>query len=263
MVFATASWALGSPPPARRAPPRRDGHGWLPRFTSACAESAGVEQSGSRWSAVHLRLRGERARTCTTADRVGGSPPPARRAPVARIDVKHLVRFTSACAESATPSRSDWSPRSVHLRLRGERRMTARAEQVPGGSPPPARRAPRSLHRGLGLLRFTSACAESAVPAWPRPARAPVHLRLRGERIGHAHASSSVSGSPPPARRAPGRCAHPNRRKRFTSACAESARRRGMSRRRRSGSPPPARRALLLIWGSIQALPIRYPLPRG
>ncbi len=130
------------------------------------------------------------------------------------------------------------------------------------GSPPPARRGPRSSAPLPGRWRFTSACAERTARVHAGVPHFPVHLRLRGEDAKARFAQGVLDGSPPPARRGLLRDGELLAPRRFTSACAERTPRPGSRkvsstvhlrlrgedgppRRRVSrafGSPPPARR---------------------
>ncbi len=72
------------------------------------------------------------------------------------------------------------------------------------GSPPPARGALCRVPRAMGATRITPACAGSTSSRRRSPLRPPDHPRLRGEHKGDMVAMGDCSGSPPPARGAPG-----------------------------------------------------------
>ncbi len=258
----STNWA-GSPPPARRAPAPNEDRRPARRFTSACAESTSRMGGAGGDLTVHLRLRGEHRPGRRGKDSLTGSPPPARRALTGPLDPQLNPRFTSACAESTPTRRPGRAPRTVHLRLRGEHTATMAVSMLASGSPPPARRALGTEDRQRLPVRFTSACAESTRAVGGKHRRSPVHLRLRGEHVRIQGAVGLPFGSPPPARRAHRAAPAVQPRVRFTSACAESTRRREDVSVRRAvhlrlrgehgprtgrwdadyGSPPPARRA--------------------
>ena len=110
----------GSPPPSRRAPPRREHRADLERFTSAFAESTASSRGSSGTSTVYLRLRREHLPDRQGHDLGLGSPPPSRRAPSCEIVMSTSGRFTSAFAESTRSRRAPRRAPAVHLRLRGE-----------------------------------------------------------------------------------------------------------------------------------------------
>ncbi len=214
--------AVGSPPPARRAPVTRNNATVGKRITSACAESTPPRSAPPPAAPDHLRLRGEHIAESASAPWLFGSPPPARRARRRRNRADRRRRITSACAESTPRRRRRTEQASDHLRLRGEHGTSARVSGRCAGSPPPARRARPEAGPGSRRDRITSACAESTGPAPCARLTRPDHLRLRGEHGGRSKLVGKVTGSPPPARRAPGPGPHPLPRARITSACAES-----------------------------------------
>ncbi len=90
---------IGSPPLARRGPPRPPGRRHRQRLTSARAERTSASSSSSTSSAAHLRSRGEDAFSWASSAACCGSPPLARRGP--RVTMFEPIRYglTSARAE--------------------------------------------------------------------------------------------------------------------------------------------------------------------
>ncbi len=187
-----------------------------------------------------------------------------------------MQRFTSACAERTPPSSPLNRGISVHLRLRGADDDVPERPEREHGSPPPARSGRRDVPDHLALRRFTSACAERTGRGRSASPPAAVHLRLRGADRANRNGTSTLTGSPPPARSGPRARPTDVVIDRFTSACAERTlvhpailgyqavhlRLRGADSTRSgrpggsSGSPPPARSGLRSRAGT--ALPQRF-----
>ena len=172
---------IGSPPPARGAPGRRDRSTRCVRITPACAGST------TRWwppgpaTPDHPRLRGEHCDRHEPGTDHRGSPPPARGALTDTIDNRASKRITPACAGS-TPSLRHYVPRaSDHPRLRGEHIAYQMPRTGYWGSPPPARGAPRQRLDGRRGGRIPPACAGSTCATTPATGTWWDHPRLRGE----------------------------------------------------------------------------------
>ncbi len=151
-----------------------------------------------------------------------GSPPLARRAPLADVVGEGELWVTSARAESTSPSSCRRWCGPGHLRSRGEHALHQALPDLIGGSPPLARRArcgfrPPRCGRGV-----TSARAESTGGTGPGPSRTTGHLRSRGEHARAGKDTVAAYGSPPLARRARARTSRADRPSRVTSARAES-----------------------------------------
>ncbi len=98
---------------------------WLRRFIPACAGNG--SSGGASWKgpSVHPRVCGERCTGTRKAPRIPGSSPRVRgTADPAVVDVL-LLRFIPACAGNGREWPNESTPRSVHPRVCGERRVVA------------------------------------------------------------------------------------------------------------------------------------------
>uniref|UniRef100_UPI003C7C1DEC CRISPR-associated endonuclease Cas3'' n=1 Tax=unclassified Streptomyces TaxID=2593676 RepID=UPI003C7C1DEC len=134
------------------------------------------------------------------------------------------VRFTSARAESTACRKSGHSGPSVHLRSRGKHLVGAPDRRGTYGSPPLARRARVDSTAASNVIRFTSARAESTQEHEHDQEHGAVHLRSRGKHDALHVEHERERGSPPLARRAPGRRCIPGDLRQFISARAGSTR---------------------------------------
>ena len=253
----------GSPPPARGARRAARCRCRQLRITPACAGSTGSTGARSGTSRDHPRLRGEHRCGGASWTWFSGSPPPARAAPTSSTSTSKCPGITPACAGSTRQALRRARAVSDHPRLRGEH-TSARIVVAPyWGSPPPARGARRRARRSCRVLGITPACAGSTTRVQRSCAMHSDHPRLRGEHATGATMSTTVTGSPPPARGARCRSVTGHVVVGITPACAGSAephtcrfvpdadhpRLRGehaisLGRVARSpGSPPPARGA--------------------
>ncbi len=256
---------LGSPPLARRAPVDQPGHVPRCRLTSARAESTQSRTRPEQPPEAHLRSRGEHTARAAACAANNGSPPLARRARHEQHPRARRRRLTSARAESTCPLPCQPGRAAAHLRSRGEHERVFGLSATRAGSPPLARRAPHRARQEQGVLRLTSARAESTAPPSTPGSRTAAHLRSRGEHGSHLRGVGTLNGSPPLARRARRTQRQRPIGRRLTSARAESTRRRSRSWPRPAahlrsrgehvraqrhlhacgGSPPLARRARL------------------
>ncbi len=172
--------------------------------------------------ATHLRSRGEHQ--VLSAARVPGPDPPplARRARIRPGPGRSVVRPTSARAESTLPHGLPRAVLRTHLRSRGEHRLWIGSMQLFCDPPPLARRARKRLRHDRGLLRPTSARAESTAAAVRSPRSRTTHLRSRGEHPTMEESDPRRTDPPPLARRARRRTLPLRARLRPTSARAES-----------------------------------------
>ena len=137
-----------------------------------------------------------------------------------RLQGAEHSRFIPACAGNAT-ARGPATPKSVHPRMRGERKSV---EASPGQRRFIPACAGNTAHDAdAALRRFIPACAGNTGGAPPRSAPS-VHPRMRGEhRAGQARHEFGVRSSP----HARGNCASPARSSyahgRFIPACAGNA----------------------------------------
>ena len=109
------------------------------RFIPACAGNALAEDESISRRPVHPRMRGERRIPGAEVGQRDGSSPHARGTQVALVDDHPVKRFIPACAGNAVGRRTRRGSRSVHPRMRGERRAGPGAGSRPVGSSPHAR----------------------------------------------------------------------------------------------------------------------------
>ncbi len=192
------------------------------RLTSAPAESTRGPGRAPTGAPAHLRSRGEHSGGQPSAVAAYGSPPLARRAHRRCGNCDQRIRLTSARAESTTRTGRSSASSSAHLRSRGEHLAGAVALDHLVGSPPLARRARAQGRSRLPGGRLTSARAESTALRVPVNRQALAHLRSRGEHAQAPTVTGLPDGSPPLARRAPGRGSCGRCARRLTSARAES-----------------------------------------
>ncbi len=138
----TSSGIFGSPPRARGQVSRPVLHADGSRFTPACAGTGRSPASSSHASAVHPRVRGDRARPIAVPIAASGSPPRARgQGDHLLLGARH-ARFTPACAGT------------------GVRSVVAR--QKARFTPACAGTGPHDLEKEAAI-RFTPACAGTGV----------------------------------------------------------------------------------------------------
>ena len=151
----------GSSPRTRRTP-----YSWHMviedgRFISAHAENTSSERLSFSVLAVHLRARGEHNKFCFGAWRAFGSSPRTRRTQRYYDSSCRKPRFISAHAENTKRFIAHCSPRSVHLRARGEHLNSAVYVLCICGSSPRTRRTPAQSPSSRWSSRFISAHAEN------------------------------------------------------------------------------------------------------
>ena len=153
------------------------------RFIPACAGNAFCSAVKNALATVHPRVRGERGERHDHAGDGRGSSPRARGTLVILMLLLGPVRFIPACAGNATGTRFSRVRAAVHPRVRGERSTACETVRPRTGSSPRARGTRH--HDGSDVVdgRFIPACAGNAwrSPRWMSPA--PVHPRVRGERV--------------------------------------------------------------------------------
>jgi hypothetical protein len=128
-------------------------------------------------------MRGERLRTMLQSMGYSGSSPHARGTPIRPIRRGHGRRFIPACAGNAPFPRSLVPDLPVHPRMRGERGHGAPSLEAVTGSSPHAPGTRLQVVPRRASWRFIPACAGNAVDPRVRSSRAPVHPRMRGERL--------------------------------------------------------------------------------
>ena len=170
------------------------------RFIPACAGNARCIRARTQGSAVHPRMRGERAIPGVDATWIAGSSPHARGTPVGGRHVDTDQRFIPACAGNATTWVSPASVRPVHPRMRGERRHRCGQHRLKTGSSPHARGTLIRPVQERPCGRFIPACAGNARCIRARTRGSAVHPRMRGERIHRLQTPILGVGSSPHAR---------------------------------------------------------------
>lgn len=193
--------SIGSLPLARRGlEPVQDIDSvrWL---TSARAERTCTGSRRTRWSAVHLRSRGEDWVGERGPELVRGSPPLTRRGRQSGYTYSSLPRLTSARVKRTPWRRRAREGRPAHLRWRGEDGGQLVQQWLPDGSPPLVRRGPLPALPADPTRRFTSARRERTSACLRRSSASAAHLRLRGEDKPGWNMPPLSYGSPPLARR--------------------------------------------------------------
>ena len=172
----------GSSPRARGTLRRHGQLGASGRFIPACAGNAASCRTSSAGRPVHPRVRGERPVNVNTAVNGGGSSPRARGTRWGRFFPLSLMRFIPACAGNATWRLSATPCRTVHPRVRGERRYRPARGLDTIGSSPRARGTQTRLDFLASIMRFIPACAGNAFVNNRSYESVAVHPRVRGER---------------------------------------------------------------------------------
>ena len=159
-----------------------------PRFIPAYAGNASLFQMTSRRSSVHPRIRGERIQKVDLEALGTGSSPHTRGTQRPRPDRGRRERFIPAYAGNARQEKRSTHFRSVHPRIRGERRQGFNPPIQCGGSSPHT----RGTHLWSGQVvrqnRFIPAYAGNALAPQDRASQDAVHPRIRGERYTIVHA---------------------------------------------------------------------------
>ena len=114
----------GSSPPARGTGRREVRDRLGRRFIPACAGNGPWRRTHAGRRTVHPRLRGERFTRSTRRSKSYGSSPPARGTGNTTLIVGVVGRFIPACAGNGVWFCMGGSFRTVHPRLRGERRSS-------------------------------------------------------------------------------------------------------------------------------------------
>ena len=172
-------------------------------------------------------MRGERCFCSSSETPSIGSSPHARGTRHHTHRSPRPCRFIPACAGNAISELVSRGRKSVHPRMRGERRLAERCSYTPDGSSPHARGTPHPAWRDTHGVRFIPACAGNAPTTPHRSPPAPVHPRMRGERNDDYPTIHSEDGSSPHARGTLLEAGHPLAEGRFIPACAGNAHRAG------------------------------------
>ena len=155
----------GSSPHARGTPTKSGLKFLRRRFIPACAGNAIPCAQCALPIPVHPRMRGERMYIAAKQGNYPGSSPHARGTP-ARANAPTIQdRFIPACAGNACRLLPVGPFRSVHPRMRGERKTFVTCHLAFDGSSPHARGTLKNRSRKRNEGRFIPACAGNAVCA--------------------------------------------------------------------------------------------------
>ena len=215
-----ADCSFGSSPRARGTGTACGPPGRSARFIPACAGNGMAGSGDPAAGTVHPRVRGERDQPGLLARADAGSSPRARGTGKPRFDGVVPIRFIPACAGNGRRGWRRVLAGPVHPRVRGERAQSLALEGDMGGSSPRARGTAPAAQDAKNGTRFIPACAGNGSRAVVGSASAPVHPRVRGERIVALLRSWPEGGSSPRARGTDLVHAHQDDRDRFIPACA-------------------------------------------
>ena len=169
-------------------------------------------------------MRGERVSGNAAPLYKTGSSPRARgteRHPHLRREV---IRFIPACAGNGAPDHRREGDPPVHPRVRGERHEFQFVPVESIGSSPRARGTGPSHLAGVRSYRFIPACAGNGSLPLVISIPAPVHPRVRGERLVEIVGIKNGHGSSPRARGTERQDGRPGHGGRFIPACAGNGR---------------------------------------
>ena len=187
----------GSSPHTRGTPHPGDIHQQRIRFIPAYAGNAMTRMFLWDTTAVHPRIRGERPYTAHASERSAGSSPHTRGTPGPLEFTRPAARFIPAYAGNAWSASSSRARRSVHPRIRGERKSCCADRSFRRGSSPHTRGTPAGLDAGAAMTRFIPAYAGNAQWIRKRCREPPVHPRIRGERLHSCSHTGQCFGSSP------------------------------------------------------------------
>ena len=223
LTIGGAVLAAGSSPHARGTRLRRDRAALVARFIPACAGNALSVACRICSCSVHPRMRGERlcAHQCVVS--AAGSSPHARGTHRPTMTINAVARFIPACAGNACVRAYGANDKTVHPRMRGERRCAVAFARAGVGSSPHARGTHPARGRVWHDHRFIPACAGNAPSVSSRMPRRAVHPRMRGERWVPSFHILVTNGSSPHARGTRLITRSRSRVERFIPACAGNA----------------------------------------
>ena len=154
----------------------------LDRFIPAYAGNAATGLGRCAPTAVHPRIRGERAANHYGDKKRGGSSPHTRGTRPSGVQNRPYKRFIPAYAGNARGPARQQTPPSVHPRIRGERSSSPASSGSYVGSSPHTRGTLPSWSCAPCGPRFIPAYAGNAGTSSPASRALPVHPRIRGER---------------------------------------------------------------------------------
>ena len=188
---------FGSSPHTRGTLRFRQPHACRQRFIPAYAGNASGSALAVRISAVHPRIRGERAANRVGAATLAGSSPHTRGTLIIQLMKEEGRRFIPAYAGNASMFGGRISLTAVHPRIRGERQHQHKLLGGSDGSSPHTRGTHEGRYGGSARPRFIPAYAGNAPSAGPATGSASVHPRIRGERHTGWSCAEIMNGSSP------------------------------------------------------------------
>ena len=168
-----------------------------PGITPACAGKRLLSSRKMNKNRDHPRVCGEKIPGRLQCTRDCGSPPRVR----GKVPLLHwsqlYQRITPACAGKRPGSRPQFSARSDHPRVCGEKSPGFVFRPSPVGSPPRVRgKAGDSLMRSCAI-GITPACAGKSPRHFPLCGSVRDHPRVCGEKTGTSSRRRAHRGSPP------------------------------------------------------------------
>ena len=168
-----------------------------PRFIPACAGNGLSRPNWPAMRTVHPRVCGERHYQQRRRATGRGSSPRVRGTVLSVQSQSTASRFIPACAGNGRLADAQEGVETVHPRVCGERvGVYCQLAQWNGSSPRVRGTAVVVRFHGR-VLRFIPACAGNGRVSRSALARASVHPRVCGERMGDAGALSTNAGSSP------------------------------------------------------------------
>ena len=195
--------AAGSSPRVRGTPSIRSHLGGPLRFIPACAGNSRPHLRPRRRTTVHPRVCGELADGPQRKMMGDGSSPRVRGTPAAAVQFLTRTRFIPACAGNSTGRKRTRAKPTVHPRVCGELRSTARSSRASSGSSPRVRGTRRRHRRRHRNRRFIPACAGNSPPPARSTRARTVHPRVCGELGSPRKITFAPHGSSPRVRGTP------------------------------------------------------------
>ena len=187
----------GSSPRPRGTGAQRPGPHGGDRFIPASAGNGSSRRLGPRGMPVHPRVRGERnIISLLDAPRYGSSPRPRGTVPGGLL-FEPTPRFIPASAGNGSCRCCRQPSRSVHPRVRGERKFPRELIGFLNGSSPRPRGTAYQCGPAGRPLRFIPASAGNGRRQRHARASCAVHPRVRGERLLLGFTNCRKNGSSP------------------------------------------------------------------
>ena len=187
----------GSSPHTRGTRPQATGMVPVARFIPAYAGNASGSVTAAQSTTVHPRIRGERPARQERARPLRGSSPHTRGTLTHNTPGLRPRRFIPAYAGNARHPATGPRERSVHPRIRGERKVPTTSDAALTGSSPHTRGTRNKVYAYDLLQRFIPAYAGNAINVDTRKVVKTVHPRIRGERAAARAMARAERGSSP------------------------------------------------------------------